>query len=225
MTWDEHYHLWSDARRRPGQEAHWRVQAARKRVAQNSPDDWRWLEEGLADPDRKVFVALVFKFQPVPRRLFGPMLCAGVLERNPSLNRMFIEPCVRSLGARRVFQALLEYLESGTDSEKAGAASAVYQADWAGNPRNEDLGELRRRIDCQMLREFVGNSDLEVRRRIVPMLRLEAEAYPVELRPFIPVAVQVARSHPDEYIRHRIEVQLGAGGPFMAIPDTGAGTA
>lgn len=222
MMWDEQYQLWSDACRRPGQEAHWRMQAARKCVARNTPDDWRWLEEGLSDPDRKRFVAAVFRFQPVPRRLFGPMLHAGVLERNPSLNRMFIEPCVRSHGAGRVLRALLGYLESGTDAEKAGAASAVYQADWAGNPRNEDLGDLRQRVDSQMLREFVGNPDLEVRRRIIPMLRLAGEAYPVELRPLIPVAVDVARSHPDEYIRHRIEIQLGAGGPFMAIPDTGA---
>jgi hypothetical protein len=220
MTWDEHYRLWSDAHRKPGQEAHWRMQAARKGVAQNSPDDWRWLETGLTDPERKWFVAAVFRFQPVPKRLFGPMLRAGVLERDPSLNKAFIEPCVRSHGARRVIQALLRYLESGSDAEKAGAASAVYQADWAGNPRNEDLSDLRQRVDCQMLREFVGNLDLEVRRRIVPMLRLESDAYPVELQPLIPVAVDVARSHPDEYIRHRIEVQLGGGGPFVAIPDT-----
>ncbi|WP_152050250.1 hypothetical protein [Tautonia marina] len=220
MTWDEHYRLWSDARCKPGQDAHWQMQAARKRVAQNSPDDWRWLGEGLADPDRKVFVALVFKFQPVPKRLFDPMLRAAVLERNPSLNRVFIEPCVRSLGARRVILTLLGYLESGSNAEKAGAASAMYWAVWAGNPRNEDLGDLRQRFDCQMLREFVAYPDLEVRRRIIPMLRLEADAYPAELSPLIPLAVDVARSHPDEYIRHRIEVQLGAGGPFMAIPDT-----
>jgi hypothetical protein len=127
MTWDEHYRLWSEVRRQPGQDAHWRLMAARKRVAANTPDDWLWLTEALADPDRKWFVAAVFKFQPVPKRLFGPMLRAGVLERNP---------------------------------------------------------------------------------------------YPEELRPLIAAAVEVARSHSDEYIRHRVEVQLGSGGPFMPIPDT-----
>jgi hypothetical protein len=220
MTWDEHYLVWSELCRKPGQEAHWRMQAARKRVAQNTPDDWRWLVEALGDSDRKWFVAGVFKFQPVPKRLFGPMLRAGVLERNPSFNRAFIEPCVRSLGARRVLEALLRYLESGTDAEKAGAASALY---WSGgNPRHEELRELQDRLRCRLLQEFVSNPDLNVRRRIIPSLRLVPEAYPEELRSLILVAVEVARSHPDAYIRHRVEVQLGAGGPFMAIPDTGA---
>jgi hypothetical protein len=218
MTWDEHYRLWSEVRGQPGPEAHRRMQAARRRVPQNAPEDWRWLAESLNDPDRKWFVAQVFKSQPVPRRLFGPMLRAGVLERNPSLNRVFVEPCVRSLGGRRVLAELLRYLESGTDAEKAGAASALY---WAGgNPRGEDLTELRQQIGWQMLRQFVGNEDVEVRRRIIPMLRLEPDQYPDELRPLVARAVEVARSHPDEYIRHRVEIQLGAGGPLMAIPDT-----
>jgi hypothetical protein len=218
MTWGEHYRLWCKVRRQPGQEAHRRMQAARLRVAQNTPDDWRWLAESLNDPDRKWFVAQVFQFQPVPKRLFKSMLRAGVLERNPSLNRVFIEPCVRSLGGRRVLEELLRYLECGTDVEKAGAASAFY---WAGhNPLGEDLAELRQRIDWQMLREFVGNEDVQVRRRIIPLLRLEPDSYPEELRPLVARAVAIARAHPDEYIRHRVEIQLGAGGPFMAIPDT-----
>ncbi|HEX8693605.1 MAG TPA: hypothetical protein VF746_14375 [Longimicrobium sp.] len=220
-TWDEHYRLWSEARRGPGQDVGPRLQAARRRVARNTPGDWRWLTEALADAERKWFVAGVFERHPVPGRLLGPMLRAGVLERNPSFNRLFIEPCVKSLGGRRVLEELLRYLEGGTDAEKAGAASALY---WAGgNPRNEELGELRERLRCRMLREFVGNPDLDVRRRIVPMLWLEPEAYPEELRPLVPAAVEIARSHPDEYIRHRVEVQLGAGGPLMALPDTGAG--
>jgi len=220
-TWDEHFRLWSEARHKPGEDARRLLEAARKRVARNTPDDWQWLAQALADDERKWFVADVFELQTVPRRLLGPMVRAGVLERNPSFNRRFIEPCVRSLGGRRVLEELLRYLESGTDAEKAGAASALY---WAfGNPRNEELAGLWERLRCRMLREFVDNPDLNVRRRIIPMLHLEPEAYPEELRPLIKVAVQVARSHPDEYIRHRAEVQLGAGGPLMALPDTGAG--
>ncbi|HEU4556229.1 MAG TPA: hypothetical protein VFS20_00220 [Longimicrobium sp.] len=219
-TWDEHYRLWSEVHRGSWEQAEELVRAARKRVGRNTPDDWQWLAEALADAERKWFVAQVFENHPVPTRLLGPMLRAGVLERDPSANRMFIEPCVSSLGARRVLEVLLGYLETGTDAEKAGAASARY---WVGpNPRNEDVEELKARFHCQMLRELVQNPDLDVRRRIIPMLRLEPEAYPQELRPLIPVAVEIARSHPDNYIRHRVEVQLGAGGPLMAIPNTGA---
>jgi hypothetical protein len=73
-----------------------------------------------------------------------------------------------------------------------------------------------------MLREFVANPDLKVRRRVIPMLRLEPEPYPEELRALLPVAAEVALPHPDEYIRHRVEVQLGAGAPFTAISETAA---
>jgi hypothetical protein len=220
MTWDEYYCRWSEVRRKSGQDVHLRMQEARKRVAENTPDDWCWLEAALTDANRKWFVALLFKFQPVPRRFVVPLLRAAVLERNPSLNRAFIEPCVRSFGGGRVLSELLGYLESGTDEEKAGAASALY---WAGgNPRNEDLAELRQRLRCRVLREFVDNPDLGVRRRIIPLLQLVPEAYPENVRTLIPIAVDIARSHPDEYIRNRVEVQLGSAGPFMAIPDMDA---
>lgn len=218
MSWDEHYQLWSEARHRPGQDAHWRLQASRKRVAKNSPDDWTWLKESLTDPERKWFVALIFKFQPVPKRLFSSMLLTSVLERDPSLNRVFVEPCVRSFGARRVLEDLLRFLESGTNSEKAGAASALY---WVvDNPRNEELGDIGQRIRCQLLREFVDNVDLEVRRRIIPMLKLKPKSYPKEFRALVPVAIKIACSHPDESIRHRAEIQPVAGELFMSIPDT-----
>jgi hypothetical protein len=218
MTWDEHYFLWIEARQHRGDEAHRRLQAARQRIAHNSPEDWRWLRAALDDPQRKWFVAEVFRFQPVPKRLLASMLRAGVYERNPSFNRLFVEPCVRSYGARWVKEELLRYLESGTDPEKAGAASALY---WSGGyTGGADIDELRQRIRCQLLREFVGNENLHLRRRIIPMLCVEADQYPEELRPLVSRAVEIARSHPDEYIRHRIEVQLGAGGPLLPIPDT-----
>lgn len=215
-TWDDLYRRWAKARETSWDEEDRWTTAARRRIGRNPQDDWRWLAEALADPERKWFVAGMFAHAPVPRRLLRPMLRAGVLERNPSANRRFIEPCVASLGGRRVLEGLLRYLESGNDAEKAGAVSALY---WAGgNPRNEALDALRERIRHAMLREFVANQDLNLRRQIISMLRLEPEAYPVELRPLIPAAIEIARTHADEYIRHRVEVQLGASGPLMAIP-------
>jgi hypothetical protein len=218
MTWDEHFFLWSEARQRREDEAHSRLQAARKRVAQNAPEDWQWLLAGLDDPQKKWFVAQVFRFQPVPKQLRAAMLRTGVYERNPSLNRQFIEPCVRSYGSRWVKEEWLRYLESGTNAEKTGAASALY---WSGGmPDGEDVDNLRQRIHSQLLREFVGNENLQVRQRIIPMLCLKADQYPKDLRPLVLQAIAIARSHSDEYIRHRVEIQLGAGGPLMAIPDT-----
>ena len=69
MTWDEHDRAWSEARREPGQAAHWHMQAARKRVASGR---LALAETRAADPERKWFVAGVFKFQPVPKNDCSP---------------------------------------------------------------------------------------------------------------------------------------------------------
>jgi hypothetical protein len=222
-TWEEHYRRWSEAVHTKRNDAERLMQAARKRVNRNTPDDWQWLADALADGERQAFVAGVFRFQMVPGRLLGPMVRAAVMTRNPVAGRFLITPCVRSLGARRVLELLLRYMETGTDAEKAGAVSALYYA--YDNPRDKEVDSLWEQARCWMLRELVANPDLQLRQRIIPMLQLEPDAYPEELRPLIPVAIDLARSHPDAYIRHRVEVQLGAGGPLLAIPNTGAGPA
>lgn len=218
MTWEEDYQICRETQGRRGGEAFWRTSEARKRVSQNTPEDWTWLRDSLRHPDRKWFVALVFKFQRVPKRLLAPMLQAGVHERNPSLNEVFIVPCVRSFGTASVCAALLSYLETGSNAEKAGAANAFYWT-W-GRKSDEDLEVLRGRIRAALLREFVQNEDLRVRQSIIPGLSLTPEDYPEDLRPLVPRAIEIARAHASAYIRHRVEVQLGAGGPYMAIPDT-----
>jgi hypothetical protein len=73
-----------------------------------------------------------------------------------------------------------------------------------------------------MLRNFVANPNLEVRRRIIPMLRLDPEAYPEGLRALLPVVAEAARVHPGEYIRHRVEVLVGCGVPFHGHPGSGS---
>ncbi len=221
IAWDDHYHLWRDARRQKGDAHHQQMLAARKLVATNTAEGWEWLAESLNHPRRKWFVACVFEKQPVPRRLLAGMLRAGVLESNPSSNRLFIKPCVRSFGGLRVNRVLLQYLRSGTDEEKAGAARALY---WAReNPRNEDLESIELQLRDQFLREFVANNDLRVSQAILPMLILQEDAYSAELRPLVSQAVDFARKHDDKYIRHRVEVQLGADMPYMPMP-TSEGT-
>ncbi len=217
MNWEEHYSLYCEARARGGNEPDLQLQSARKRVAKNTPEDWQWLISSLDDSKRKWFVAEVFRYQKLPKRLFVPMLRAGILERDPSYNRLFIDPCVHGFGATRVCSALLKYLEHGSNEEKAGAASALF---WAWRPKpGEDMSDLQGRVRDNLLREFVYNEDLEVRRRIIPQLNLEPHHYPGELRPLVQRAIEIARAHPDRYIRHRVEIQLGATGPLMAIPD------
>lgn len=210
--WNDLYSAWAALVGKPGQEAYLQLQVARKRTNKNSPKDWQWLADSLADQDKKLFVALVFKDQPVPKKLFTPFLFAAVLHKDPSGNRLFIEPCVRTWGAQAVKERLLQYLRTGTNEEKAGAASAFY---WVRGAIDE---ELSRQIRTALLLEFCKNEDLNVRRRILPRLQLDPTVYPEEIRPFDVEAISIARAASDEYILHRIEVQLGAGGPLKPIP-------
>ncbi|MGH3260510.1 MAG: hypothetical protein ACRDNS_00800 [Trebonia sp.] len=58
------------------------------------------------------------------------------------------------------------------------------------------------------LREFISNEDLDVRRCILPGLGLNPARYPAGFRERVTEAVRIARAHPDEYIRHRVERQV-----------------
>ena len=220
MNWEDYFHFWQATKGQPGPLASQHLESARRRVRENSSEDWLWLSDALHDSNRKTFVALVFQKQPVPKRLLKCFLQAAVLEENPSLNRYFVEPCVRSWGWIAVSQQLLEYLQKGSNTERAGAASAFY---WVqGNPRNEDLAPIKQRIRSAMLREFVQNKCPHVRQRIIPMLNFDSALYPAEDHGFLLDAINIARSSGDEYIAHRIEVQLGNGGPFKPIPTVGS---
>lgn len=192
------------------------MEAARKRLNKNNPRDWEWLADALSDPVRKNFVAILFERHPVPRRLSEAFIRAAVYEHDPSCNEAFITPCVRTWGGRRVIERLFDFLLTGSNEERAGAVSAMY---WAfGEADKEDLDDLRRRRHHEFLREFVENDDLNVRCRIIPMLTLDESIYPDNLRPLVQKAIMIARHHNNEYIRHRVEIQLGGEGPFMAIP-------
>ena len=227
MTLDDHCRSFVATRRddRAGRELI--VKEARRLLASATPDDWNSLSHALQDDERKWFVAAIFSHSPVPKRLLKPMIRAAVYEVNPSLNREFVSPCIASCGHRAVNAALLEFVEKGTDFEKAGAVNALY---WGGMslsfPENtqefslenatpesrasylefKDVWEQKR---CLFLREFVSNENVDVRRSIIPSLCLDEAAYPEALKPLLSKAIDIARNHQDEYIRHRVEVQLG----------------
>ena len=53
------------------------------------------------------------------------------------------------------------------------------------------------------------NSDLHLMRSIIGKLDLDPRAYPESHRPLVARAIDLGRRHPDEYIRRRVELQLG----------------
>ncbi|MFI7708615.1 hypothetical protein [Nonomuraea sp. NPDC049480] len=157
----------------------------------------------------------------LPEAAFDTLILAAVYDPDPSLNRQFVEPALKSFGHRRVQTALVSLLTTGTDSEKAGAARAWY---WAQIPLRSKGGaripdeERKKEYDAledvrtqwreAALGEFITNEDLDVRRCILPGLDLNPSHYRAELREAVSAAVHIARTHPDEYIRHRVEHQV-----------------
>ena len=73
------------------------------RITSPTPVDVRWLKEALGDEEKKWFVEqLASRKQPLSDAFFEPMLDAAIAEVNPSLNRGFLDPCVKTFGHRRV---------------------------------------------------------------------------------------------------------------------------
>lgn len=191
---------------------------------------------------RAAVVVSLRKLDPWPEEVFDTLMRAIVHDPNPSFNRQLIEPMLAAAGRRRVQEALLDILDSGTSAEKAGAARAWYwsgqhfdrsgfaewrvhftadpaaakealpelQARWREHSRREfaETADLRTRWQRAALLEFVTNEDLDVRRCILPGLSLRRDHYPDSLKDLVEAAIRIARTHPDEYIRHRVEHQV-----------------
>jgi hypothetical protein len=175
-------------------------------IARPPQDDITWFKNALEHEERKFFVAFVLKEpRTVPEILYEPMFvqrhgsCWGRARKRPRA-----------------------WFENGSDREKAGAVQALYHVGRVGVPdsywRRPDsgaafklLGDPWIRQRCLLLREFVNNPSVLVRQRIIPHLDLiDVSSYPEQLQPLVPQAIQIARNHPDAYIRHRLEIQMGS---------------
>lgn len=217
MTWEDQFSRWAEAAERDALDDKTERlivietrKAARGRGELDNPTGWQWVRAAVGDPDRRRFVADVFNKQSIPKKLAHLMLEMGVNEPNPSGNRYFIEPAVKALGATYVLRRLKTHLEDGIGFEKAGAASAAY---WVrGDAADVDYQRANAEFRDELLRQFIANEDIEVRRRILPGLSMRASDYSTDVGRLIPDAIQIARNHQDPYIKHRIEIQLGADG-------------
>lgn len=184
------------------------------------------LPDGVPDSDilrNRIRQALAGQGR-LPEELFDALLRAAVYDPDPSFNRQFVEPAVAAFGRRRVQESILDRLATGTNTERAGAARAWYWAEPVLDYRGEEMvatresqaeydshADLRARWNAAALREFVANDDLDVRRCVLPALPLDPAAHPEGSRGLIAQAVRVARAHPDDYLRHRVEIQVQYG--------------
>jgi hypothetical protein len=207
-------------------------------VTAPSAEDLRWLCEAMKNDERKWFVGEVAKqADSIAEGLFVPLLEAGIREINPSVNRIFIEPCLKAFGARRVNTYLLDVVEKDdSDFRKAGAVNALYWAQFSLSfPEDApaftwEYATAESRAGCEALADvflrkrllyletFVSNTNLHVRRSVIASLRLDDALYPESHKPLVSRAIVIARGHEDAYIRHRVEVQLGNQRMLKPIP-------
>jgi hypothetical protein len=169
---------------------------------------------------RAKFRQLVAAEPRLPESWFGVLMSTLVADPDVSSNRQFIDPAVTAYGRRRVLEALLNFLTTGSNYERAGAATAWYWADvrvdyrddWTPTPQSAAeyfaLADLRARWDQALLREYVTNDDIDVRHFLLGALPLHPDAHPAESRELVDAAVHIARTSPDEYQRDRVNIQV-----------------
>lgn len=185
-------------------------------VPSSPPSGRTWTHEA-----RLVIRELLRGRTNLPEEYFDVLLRTAIYDPNPSFNRQFVDPAQIAFGRRRVQTELLRWLSEGTNQERAGAARAWYWTlaplSYRGGSKTptpesqaeyDAVADLRAQWREAALREFITNEHLDVRRSILPLLPLNPDHYPPGLHALVANATRIARTHPDEYIRHRVEVQV-----------------
>ncbi|MER5598490.1 hypothetical protein [Streptomyces sp. NPDC002265] len=157
--------------------------------------------------------------------LFAPLMAAAVHDPDPSFCRWFVEPALYSFGRRRVLEALVAYLRSGTDPERVGATRAWY---WAHIPLCADRsaayapdGIRAASLDASQeateawseasMRVYAETTDAGVRYRVLRMLPVSRQAYSPRLQSLFETTLSAARADPDECNRRWARAVDGAG--------------
>ncbi|MEI6235672.1 MAG: hypothetical protein WCT04_21665 [Planctomycetota bacterium] len=225
MNLERMYGEWAALRGSPVQ-AHAIIADAATQVMSVSDDQMRWLMVSLSDDKRKFFTAAILTAAAaVPEKLYQPMLRAAIYETSPLRAQAFVEPLTKAFTVRQVYQHLLEFVQNGNDFEKAGAVNALH---WIGERKTASekenskpdmslmsLDEVKRKV---YLNTFISNANLDVRRSIITYVDLDAFTAAPTIKELIDKVVKLCRQHPDEYIKHRVEVQLGRANSAYSLP-------
>ena len=151
----------------------------------------------------------------LPEELFAPLMAAAVYDPDPSFCLWFVEPAVYAFGRRRVMAALVDYLRSGTDAERAGAVRAWYCAHvplhadrspaygptGVRDPALDESQDIKDDWREASMRVFAGATDLRMRHRVLLDLPTSRAAYPPRLHKLLESTLASARAHSDPYIR------------------------
>ena len=92
-----------------------------------------WFASALQrDPDKWFVARLMSVATPVPRTLLDPLLVAALLESNPSANRVFVEPCIRTFGSSQVASHIAALADHPGVAEHGGVDKVMYWVPRAG---------------------------------------------------------------------------------------------
>ena len=195
---------------------------ARTILANRTLTDVEWLIESLEGilPEQKqkqgFIISSLRQATQIPDLLFDPLLKASLFT-DPSSNSAYIGPCLRCFGPRKVNEILFRYFETGTDEEKTGATNGFY---WAlrnfhtrtirlGLVPYENIDDLHVKIRYAFLMTFLHNEDVPLRRSLIARITqadFTRSEYPKDAPELLEQVLRIARSHSDEYIRHRVSI-------------------
>ncbi|MFL7024458.1 hypothetical protein [Enterovibrio norvegicus] len=97
----------------------------------DSPEKLAWFTAALKNPEQKWFVArLMAKINPVPKSLLDDLVLAAMTEPNPSANKHYIIPCVKTFGKAFVMEVMLKYVSNPEAIECNGFEKTAY---WLGS--------------------------------------------------------------------------------------------
>ena len=174
-----------------------------------------WFIGALADDEKKWFAAGLLDVHPDScRGLERDLLRAAMVEENPSLNKAFVRPLRTVLSGGEALRILMELADSDS-SLVGGAARAAY---WSPYLKRSNDRSAYVDFNSWRLRRFVEEHDAFTLRSLLAGLSFAEGDLSADALPLRGAAISKARSHQDEYVGHRITIQLGeSAGPYLPL--------
>jgi hypothetical protein len=93
----------------------------------DNPESLAWFTAALFDDEKKWFVAkLLEKVNPVPKSLFDDLVLAALSETDPSFNKWFIVPCIKTFGQDKVKSQVMLFATHPQVIENDGVNKIMY---------------------------------------------------------------------------------------------------
>ncbi|MFT4926863.1 MAG: hypothetical protein ACI8WB_002962 [Phenylobacterium sp.] len=132
MNFEEYYQQYNQAKALKDKNAsHHQIRKMISKIVshfpKDNPESLVWFTMALIDDDKKWFAAKVLaKINPVPKSLLDDLVLTALKERDPSFNRWFIEPCVKTFGRELVKSRVMLFASHPQVIENDGVNKIMY---------------------------------------------------------------------------------------------------